>query len=193
MHRLSLVSPILLIAILLSGAASAAPFNKVERPALQLRESAGHYPSPELIKINPPHPTTDDQVTILVAGESSNSCAPYDASMVQWGNVFFITALSSWTPYVMCAMVITPWRFEFSVGRLPQGTYNVIFFVHFVDMGYIARSDSTEFTVSPPGTVIGPIRRTSHTYLPLICREPVPTPTPRPTRYPTPTSSVPIP
>lgn len=79
----------------------------------------------DYVVIQPPQPTTADEISIIVGGVWADSCVPqyYYHSIPE--NTIVIYAVADAPPGYVCAMVITPWEFAVHIGNLPVGSYTI--------------------------------------------------------------------
>lgn len=74
------------------------------------------------ITIIPAQPTAADEITILLSGTWPNSCVPSFPKVTITGNQILIETSSLGA---ICLQILTDWRLEVPIGRLPAGSYRV--------------------------------------------------------------------
>jgi hypothetical protein len=79
------------------------------------------------VRMVPPNPTPNDVISAQLSGVWSDSCVPFDPKVFmpsQGGQVVFIQ-LQLVDPGTPCLTVLTPWSLTVSIGRLPEGDFQV--------------------------------------------------------------------
>jgi hypothetical protein len=77
---------------------------------------------PAQIEVIPPAPTTNDNISIRIFGDWSDSCIPQNPQVSLAGNQIMIATSN---PSQTCLQIITPWSHTLAIGSLAAGSYQV--------------------------------------------------------------------
>lgn len=75
------------------------------------------------VQVQPPNPTSNDYITLILSGTWCDSCIPRWPMAVVAGNTIMVY---TWNKDPACFEVITPWQLTVPVGKLSPGVYSVI-------------------------------------------------------------------
>jgi uncharacterized protein (TIGR03437 family) len=75
------------------------------------------------IEVNPPNPTTADDISIRISGAWPNSCIPLNPQVTRVGNEIRIATSN---PGQICLTVLTGWSHTLRIGQLGTGAFEVI-------------------------------------------------------------------
>ena len=75
------------------------------------------------VEVNPPHPTSNDFITLTLSGVWCDSCVPRSPRAVVVGNTIMVYTTNK---DAMCFPVLTPWELGVPLGKLPPGRYSVL-------------------------------------------------------------------
>ena len=112
--------------------------------AVHWRETCGGH-----IGIQPPNPTEEDIVQVIVSGEWGNSCPVVTHEHNLAGNTIEISAFVNSEPGIGCLDVVTPWSFVEEIGALPAGAYRVEVTATDLESGFWGFHDVATFSVAP--------------------------------------------
>ena len=125
--------------------------------AVELVTSAEGQCWPPGASVQPPQPTTQDQVTITLGGEWSNSCIPNVSYAVVVGDTINFGVIHAYPPDVVCLMVMTWWSRSETIGPLPDGTYVVEATLYHWTEPVAGPTPVHSFTVVAPGPSVVPL------------------------------------
>lgn len=78
------------------------------------------------VSVNPPNPSPEDSIEIIVSGTFSNTCPEVlSHGHTISGNDVLIGILIELHPDLVCAQIIEPWSVTEPIGQLPHGDYIV--------------------------------------------------------------------
>lgn len=83
---------------------------------------AGGPLGPTKIEITSAHPTPADTILATISGQWTDSCPPRNPRVARSGPEI---SIDTSTPAGICALVITPWHLDVSLGELAVGQYTV--------------------------------------------------------------------
>ncbi|MBI3988572.1 MAG: hypothetical protein HY347_03030 [candidate division NC10 bacterium] len=120
------------------------------------------------VGVDPPNPTPEDSIEVIVSGTFSDSCPEVlGSSHTLAGNVIFISILIELHPEAeACAAVIKPWSITEPIGQLPAGDYTVEVITHLFCTRFLCgvlTGPLTSFSVESRPDLTGAITH-------LICR-----------------------
>jgi hypothetical protein len=81
------------------------------------------------LEIVPMCPANGEELTVIAAGDWTDSCIPKQIEIERSGTLLAVRAIRDYSPGSGCLTVITPWRLSQTVDRLPPGTYAVELYV----------------------------------------------------------------
>jgi hypothetical protein len=81
------------------------------------------------LEIVPAQPGAGDPLTVIAAGDWTDSCVPRRLEIAQAGSLLTVRAVHNYPPGTGCLTVITPWRLVLPLGRLAPGTYTAYLYV----------------------------------------------------------------
>ncbi len=116
----------------------------------------------EIAPVQPPHPTTCNEVTITISGLWPDSCVPDDSQITVIGHDIYFDAFHHIWLDMGCFHVLTDWFLTESVGPLPAGHYTVHVTLYEYPEGedpYPLENGVTEFDVVVGARPIGDLDR----------------------------------
>ncbi len=75
------------------------------------------------VEVDPPHPTSNDFITLALSGVWCDSCVPKSPRVVILGKTITVYTTNK---DAMCFPVLTPWQLTVPVGKLSPGRYSVL-------------------------------------------------------------------
>ena len=81
------------------------------------------------LEVIPAQPAAGDQLTIIAAGDWTDSCVPRKLEIAQSGSSITVRAIHNYPLGTGCLTVITPWRLVLPMGALAPGTYTARLYV----------------------------------------------------------------
>ena len=122
---------------------------------------SGLVESTATIDVDPPVPTTEEQVTFTMSGTWPNTCVPEITSTDVFNGNLFVTATSQ-AGCAACGQAVTNYDFEVSAGPFAAGEHTAFYQVRRTCEGSFELEAETDFTVVEPGAVgdcaPGPLR-----------------------------------